>query len=285
MNAAQMDPAEFREKQKADWNIAAKGWRKWSDTIDAGAHVVSERLVELAEVKPGNTVLDVACGYGEPSLTAAQVAGPDGKVVATDQAGEMLAYGRERAAARGLDNVEFVEAGAAALDYGEGTFDAAVSRWGIIFEPEPEQIAGQIRGFLKPGAKFAISSWGAPDTAPMIAVPMQTALGILELPPPPPGSPGPLARPTPEAISALLEGGGLSDVKAEDLTTSFSWDSPEDFMVYCREIIAPLTALVAQYPDKADAVWDGIAKAAGEYADGDGRVTLENQVLVAVGTA
>jgi ubiquinone/menaquinone biosynthesis C-methylase UbiE len=116
-------------------------------------------MVELAGVEPGSRVLDVAAGYGEPSLTAAAVAGAEGKVVATDLSPEMLAYGRERAAAAGLENVEFVESEAASLTFPPESFDAALSRFGIIFEPEAEAAAARVRGFLVPGSRMAISSW------------------------------------------------------------------------------------------------------------------------------
>src|SRR5436305_3821497 len=88
---------EFRERQRQQWNSAATGWRKWSELIDGAARGVSERLVQLAGIEPGSRVLDVAAGYGEPSLTAAGRAGPQGGVVATDISADMLAFGRERA--------------------------------------------------------------------------------------------------------------------------------------------------------------------------------------------
>src|SRR4051795_1570354 len=112
MDSQTVDAVEFRDGQRQQWKKGAEGWRKRSDFIDAATAPVSKRMVELARVEPGNLVLDVAAGYGEPSLTAAAVAGPEGKVVATDISPEMLAYGRERAAAAGLAKVEFVEAGA-----------------------------------------------------------------------------------------------------------------------------------------------------------------------------
>jgi enediyne biosynthesis protein CalE5 len=190
LEAKAIDPTEFRDGQRTQWNTAASGWRKWNDLMEASASGICDRLVELAGVEPGSRVLDIACGYGEPSLTAGRVAGADGAVVATDISAEMLAYGRERAQAEGLDNVEFVEADAVSLDYPEDSFDAAVSRWGIIFDPDGEGAAARVRGFLKPGGRFAISGWGTPDQAPFLGIPMQTVMQRLEVPPPPPGTPG-----------------------------------------------------------------------------------------------
>src|SRR5438552_19191547 len=109
MEAKAVDAGEFRDGQRQQWNKSATGWRKWSELIDRAASGIGERLVELAGVEPGSRVLDVAAGYGEPSLTAARAAGPEGNVTATDISADMIAFGRERVAAAGLGNIEFVE--------------------------------------------------------------------------------------------------------------------------------------------------------------------------------
>src|SRR5829696_6506004 len=153
MESKAIDPGDFREAQHKNWDSAAAGWKEWSEFNESAHRHISERLVELADVQSGSRVLDVAAGYGEPALIAARKAGPEGRVVATDISAEMLAFGRERATAAGLDNV-------------------AVSRWGIIFEPDAEATAARIRDFLKPGARMAISSWGTPDQVPLLSIPM-----------------------------------------------------------------------------------------------------------------
>jgi enediyne biosynthesis protein CalE5 len=281
-----MDPAEFREGQKESWDSASVGWKKWSDWLDRQALLVSERLVDLAGVEPGSRVLDVAAGYGEPALTAARKAGPEGRVVATDISAGMLAYGRQRAAEAGLNNLEFMQSDANSLDFPHESFDAAVSRWGIIFEPDGEGTAERVRGFLKPGARFAISSWGPPERSPMLGRPMKTVTELLDVPPPPPGTPGPLSRPTPEAIGGLLEGGGFSDVRTEDVEISFEWTSPEEFALYIREIAAPISRMVEGAPeDLQEKAWAAVADDVRRDAEDDGTVRLSNQVLFAAGSA
>jgi len=287
MESNAIDSAEFRGAQRKQWNVSATGWKEYSDFIDRSASAVSDRLVELAGVGPGSRVLDVACGYGEPSLTAARVAGPDGRVVATDIAAEMLAYGRERATAAGADNIEFVESDAASLDFPADSFDAAVSRWGIIFEPDAEAAAGRVRGFLEPGSRMAISSWGPPERVPFLALPMRTAMERLNVPPPPPGTPGPLSRPTPEAIGGLLESGGFSDVEVEETEVIFELGSAEEFTVYTKAIATPIRVMIEQHPpDVQEETWAAITEAVRETTGaGDGPVRLSNQVLLAVGRA
>jgi enediyne biosynthesis protein CalE5 len=286
MESKAIDSVEFRGTQREQWDSAARGWRKWSELIDEAASEVSERLVELAGVEPGSRVLDVAAGYGEPSLTAARVAGAEGSVTATDISAEMIAFGRERAAAARLENVEFVESDAVSLEFPESSFDAALSRWGIIFEPDGEAAAARIRGFLKAGARMAISSWGSPERVPFLAIPMRTAMERLQVPPPPPGTPGPLSRPTPEALAALLEAGGFSDVKVEEADVTMDWSSPEEFTTFIREIAPPITAMIDPHPKKVqEETWAAITEATRQAAADDGTVRLSSLALLAVGRA
>ena len=281
-----LDPVEFRAGQRQQWAKAATGWRKWSELIERAARGVSERLVELAGVEPGDRVLDVAAGYGEPTLTAAMAAGPEGEVVATDISAEMLAFGRERAGAAGLGNIEFVESDAASLEFSEGSFDAALSRWGIIFEPDAETAAAHVRGFLEPGARMAISSWGQPDRVPFMAIPMRTAMERLQVPPPPPGTPGALSRPTPEALGGLLDVAGFSDVDVEEAQVTFEWQSPEEFTTYIREVSSSIKAIIDPHPpDVQEETWAAITDAIGQGAADDGSVRLTNLVLLAAGRA
>jgi SAM-dependent methyltransferase len=280
------DAVEFRQGQRQQWDTAATGWRKWSQLIDEGASKVSERLVELAAIEPGYRVLDVAAGYGEPSLTAARRVGAEGSVVATDISAQMIAFGRERAAAAGLHNIEFVESDAAALDFPEATFDAALSRWGIIFEPDGEVAVARILTFLKRGGRIAISSWGPPDRVPLLGIPMRTVMERLQVPPPAPGTPGPLSHPTREALGGLLEGSGFSGVAVEEIEVTFEWESPEEFTTFIKEIAPPVIAMIEPHPkDVQEETWAAITNAVRATTADSGKVRLSNQALLAAGRA
>jgi SAM-dependent methyltransferase len=280
------DAIEFRGKQREQWNSAATGWQKWSEYIDSTARPVSRRLVELAGIEEGHRVLDVAAGYGEPSLTAARAVGPGGQVVASDISGEMLAFGRERAARADIENIEFVESDASSLDFPPETFDAAVSRWGIIFEPDGEGAAARVRGFLKGGARMAIASWGPPERVPFLSVAMGTVMRKLDIPPPPPGTPGPMSRPTADALGGLLEGGGFSDVAVEEMEVPWEFESPEEATAYTRDIAAPINAMLAPHPAEVrEEAWADVTAAFRERAVEGGRVLLPSLTLLASGRA
>ncbi len=286
MENNEVDPIDFRNAQHKHWNSAAMGWNEWSEFADSASAHISERLVELAGVQAGSRVLDVGAGCGEPALTAARRAGPEGSIVATDISAEMLTFGRKRAAAAGLDNVEFVESDASSLDFPHASLDAAVSRWGIIFEPDAEAAAGRVRGFLKPGGRIAISSWGEPDQVPFLSIPMRTTRERFDLPPLPAGTPGPLSRPTPSAIGGLLEGGGFTNVAVEQAEVIYEFDSPEHFTAYVRAIAAPIRAMIEQHAgDAQEDAWDAITQAAAEVGGGSKPLSLPNVVLLASATA
>jgi SAM-dependent methyltransferase len=286
MEAKQIDAEEFRGKQRDQWNGVAAAWDEYSGLIDSSSGVVSERMVEMAGIKEGDRVLDVACGYGEPSLTAARKVGSDGTVVATDISAEMLEFGRQRAAANGVENIEFMQSGANSLDFPSESFDAAVSRWGIIFEPDGEGTAAKVRGFLKPGSRFAISSWGPPERVPFLAVAMKTAMEKLDVPPPPPGTPGPLSRPTPEAIGGLLEGGGFSGVEVEELDVTFEFETPVEYTEFTLAMAAPIKAMLAPHPEDVQRdTRDAITEAVRQASEAKDQIKLTNQVLIAAGQA
>jgi len=287
MQAAPIDAGEFREGQRRDWDTASHGWREWNELIDRTTRHISERLVEMAGVQQGHRVLDVAAGYGEPSLTAARRVGRAGSVVATDISAGMLAFGRERADAAGIENVEFIQSAASSLEFPERSFDAALSRWGLIFEPDGEGAASRIRGFLKAGARLAISSWGPPERVPFLALPMMTVMQRLQVPPPPAGTPGPMSRSTPETISLLLTGGGFSDVEVEESSVTIEAESPEQYTQVIRDTAPPITKALEPHPPEVQAeAWTAVTEAARRHVGSDGRLRIkDNLVLLAAGRA
>ena len=76
-----LDSKQYKEAERQSWNSVANNWQKWWKTIEKGAEKVSRWLIELAEIKPGSRVLDIATGIGEPAITAANEVGNTGKCI------------------------------------------------------------------------------------------------------------------------------------------------------------------------------------------------------------
>ncbi len=285
MSTKPFDASAFKDGQRAQWDNAAPGWKKWWPTIEANFRTVSDRLVEMASMEAGGRVLDVATGIGEPALTAARKVGPTGSVVATDLAPQMLSIARERAREAGLENVDFVEVDAEALDFTVGSFDAAVCRWGLMFMPDAPGVALRIHGFLRPGGRFAASVWGPPPEVPFLSMPMGVLSGMFDLPTPPPGTPGVFSLAPADALSGVLESAGFSNVSSEDLTPT-SESSVADYMHMMKEVSAQITSLLADKPpDVQEEAWQAIERAASDYVGSDGVLRMENRAICASGEA
>ncbi len=280
------DPAEFKARMRAEWRSAAAGWRKWHDVVEAeeGGQLHSATLVELARIGPGAVVLDVAGGYGEPSLAAACAVGPSGRVVCTDLSPEMLAFGRERAAIAGLDNIEFVASDAEQLGFDAGSFDAILSRAGLMFLPDVAGTLQRLHTFLKPGGQLAASVWGTQPVVQFTAA-IPIIFAELELPPPPPGRPGIFALSDAHTLAALVAGAGFHDVETGTIKIVFATDTAEQFTSFIQEVAPTITDLVAgQPPDLRKRVWDKVTVGWRRFQDAEGRVQTENQAIWVTGT-
>jgi SAM-dependent methyltransferase len=281
------DPTEFKAKMRTEWRTAAAGWRKWHDVVEAaeGGQLHSAKLVELAGIGPGGAVLDVAGGYGEPGLTAARAVGPSGRVVCTDISPEMLAVGNERAAAAGLDNIEFVAGDAEELDFAACSFDAVLSRAGLMFFPDVAGTLKRLYTFLKPGGRLAASVWG-PQPVVQFTAAMPIISAELELPPPPPGRPGVFALADAVKLAALVAGAGFRDVATGTITVVFVTDTPEQFTQFIQDVAPTITELVeGQLPEVQERVWGKVTEGWTKFREPTtGRVRTENEAIWVVGT-
>lgn len=168
MNEA--DAPELKELVRADWSDRGAAWDRWADDLATLADRFNQPLLDAAGVGPGQRVLDLASGAGEPALTIAGRVGGGGSVTATDLVPEMLAGARRRAALAGLDNIDFELADMEALPFGESTFDRVICRFGIMFAPRPETAMAESRRVLRPGGRAAFMFWGPRQDTTMFDV-------------------------------------------------------------------------------------------------------------------
>lgn len=132
-----LDSNKYKEAGHQSWDRVANNWQKWWKTIERGAEKVSRRLIELAEIKPGSKVLDIATGIGEPAITAANQVDNSGHVLATDISSQRLSLAIQRAVSLGLQDVtRFKEGDVETIDLPSSTFNAVFCRWGLMFLPD-----------------------------------------------------------------------------------------------------------------------------------------------------
>jgi ubiquinone/menaquinone biosynthesis C-methylase UbiE len=155
-----MDAKVQRRVQRYGWDKAATTYdRYWQEQLAPA----QERLLGLAALRPGERVLEVACGTGLVTFQAAAAVGASGSVVATDISDAMVASLRAEAASRQLTQVTTARMDAEALDVPDGAFDVALCALGLMYVPDPVAALREMRRALAPGGRAVAAVWGARD--------------------------------------------------------------------------------------------------------------------------
>src|ERR687891_987989 len=281
------DSKQYKDDQRQGWNNVANGWQKWWKITEAAGENVNRQLIQLAEIKPGSSVLDIASGIGEPAITAANQVGNSGHVLAIDISSQMLSIAKQRAISSGLEHViEFKEGDAETIDLSAPTFDAALCRFGLMFLPNLRSGLSNIYRSLVDGGRLAAAVWASPDKVPFIAVALNTVMKETKSPPPPAGTPGPFSLSDENMLTNSLINSGFKDVTIERMDVSFDFDSAEVYTSFVYETAAPVQAMLANQPhERREEILKAITESARKYAENDtGSVSLSNEAICVVGT-
>jgi SAM-dependent methyltransferase len=205
----------FANTEQAEfWSQIAPTWIELEDRMEDTGGVPGELAMDRLDLRPGQRVVDLGCGAGRTTLELASRAGPGGSAVGVDISAAMLAAGRDRAARLGAGNVEFVHADVQVHDLGEARFDAAYSRFGVMFFADPVAAFGNVRRSLRPAGTLSFVCWqGLSDNEWMLIPAAAAATVVGSLPPMPgPGEPGPFSLSDPGRVRAVLDAAGFGSV-------------------------------------------------------------------------
>jgi SAM-dependent methyltransferase len=170
-------------------------------------------VLEAAAVEPGENVLDIGCGNGATTRAAA-VASADGFALGIDLSEAMLERARELALEQGVGNVTF-EGGDAQTRAFDPEFDAAISRFGVMFFEDPDAAFTNIRTALREDGRVAFAVWQELMANDWIAVPGAAMLEYVELPTPEPGAPGPFALADIDRVRTIFSTAGFRDLSID----------------------------------------------------------------------
>ena len=265
------------EGKENPWDSASEAFLKCSTFYEPYEEPVNARLIELAEIDTGHTVVDIATGIGDPALSVARRVGPAGRVIATDQSAAMLAIAETRARDRGLTNIEFRLLDANDFDFPDGTIDAIVCRWGLMFLSDLADALRRMRRALKTGCCLAAATWADADKVPIISV-RRNVMRAFDIPK---GPLDPFRLSSAAALSAAATSAGFEEVAVTRSVVPYEYASADAFASAQRAAHeSRLTALLARSEEQQAEFWRAMANAAQPYANADGVVRMPCEILL-----
>ena len=248
-----MDTATVTERRQLHgmWASVAPAWGEHAEYADTRGAAMTARLLELAAPRPGERVLELACGAGGVGIAAAGLVGQAGEVVLSDVAAEMTAIAGARAAALGLGNVRTLTLDLDGLDQPDQAHDVVLCREGLMFAFDPARAVAEIRRVLRPGGRMAVAVWGPRSRNPWLAIVFDAVGAVVGAPVPPPGIPGPFALEDPDRLGRLLTGAGLADVVVDEVAVPLHDDSFDAWLARTSALAGPLAKRLALLPDPA----------------------------------
>ena len=258
--------------QSEYWNwVAGPRWTDRQEEQDLVLRPVSERLMAVANPKPGQRIVDIGCGCGDTTIDFAARVTPGGEVLGLDISEPMLARARERAS-RDLP-VRFVLADATVYEFEPARADLAASRFGVMFFADPARSFANLRKGLKPGARLAFACWREAKQNPWMMLPLREAKKHAPpLPETNPEDPGPFAFADDTRVRRVLSAAGFADIVVTpvDLDLDLAIGRGLDAAVAGALGIGPTSRILDGQPEavRAAAAAD-IRKALAERAKGD----------------
>jgi len=228
-------PGEFKEAVRDQWTHAADAWRRWHPKFAQMTGAVTTALCEAAELRPGQAVLDLAGGTGEPGLTAAQEVAPGGRVTCTDFVPGMVATAEANAGDAGITNMAFQQVDAEDIPFDDASFDRVISRFGVMFFPNVQQALGEIRRVVKPDGRVAFAVWQTADKNAWFSDlnGLLMSKGLVQ--PPPPGMPSPFRFGALGSLPAELAAAGFKNVSETPHEARMEWPGPpEEYMDFIQ---------------------------------------------------
>jgi SAM-dependent methyltransferase len=280
------DPEQYKVTTRQQWEEAAGAWHRWGPTLEAWLGEATERMLDAARVGTGSRVLDVAAGAGGQTILAARRVGPGGRILATDISPTILTYAAKAAANAGLTNVETIEVDGEALGVlDSGSFDAVVSRLGLIYFPDQQRALVSMRRALRPGGRIAAIVYSTAERNEFFSLPVSIIRRRANLPPPLPGQPGPFSLGRPGVLEQALTAAGFDEVSVEAVNAPLRLPSAADCVRFERESFGALHQMLVGVPAaERQSVWDEIRDTLAPF-EGDGGFVGPCELLVASGAA
>ncbi len=260
-----------------DWAAIAEKFDLWLPQIAP----VGEALLEGLAARPGDRIIDLGSGTGEPALTLARRMQGQVDITGVDAAGPMVDVAQRKVKDEGLAGIRFMHMPAEQLDFADNSFDRAMSRFGVMLFNDPLQGLKETHRVLKPGGHFSIAVWSTPETMPTLLWSYQAfSKRIAEDAAPPLHKVTSLGRPG--VLDEMLAEAGFREVDIVPHTFHYQFDSFDAYW----DIVEASDILKQQYDalpkDQHAAIREEIAVLANVHMSDNGLV-IPHEFLLATG--
>jgi len=278
MATTTFDPFTYKETTRVQWQDAAEAWHRWDPVFDRWLGEATELMLDLAGVHEGSRVLDIAAGSGGQSIAAAR---RGATVLATDISSNILDEAAAAARAAGVATVATRVLDGESLDVEPGSFDAAISRLGLMYLPDKQAALAEAARTLRPGGRYAALVFAEPDRNRFFSVPISIIRTNAQLPPAAPGLPGPFSA---VGLADLLEAAGFRDVEVHRVVAPLELADAAECARLERESFGALHQMLAALTEsERDATWTEIEVALREF-EGPAGFAGPCELLVGAGT-
>lgn len=281
---ATFDPIQYKQTTQEQWQAAAAAWNRWVPTLEQWLGPATDLMLDLAEIRPGNRVLDLAAGAGGQTLVAARRVGSTGSVLATDISSNILAFAAENAQNAGLNNVQTRVMDAENLALEDQTFDAVICRLGLMYLPDQSKALTGIYRVLKPGGKLASMVFTPAEKNAFFSLPVAIIRRRAQLPPPLPGQPGPFSLGGSGIMERLYQQAGFREVQTQVVSAPLRLASAAECIRFERDSFGALHQMLAGLPEEErESVWQEIEQTLRQF-EGPSGFEGACELLLAVGT-
>jgi SAM-dependent methyltransferase len=266
-----MEPDEFRRASHAVWEAMAPGWEERHGWFESAARPVTERMLEVLQVRPGETILELAAGTGVVGFTALGALGGDTRLIMSDFASAMVEAARRRGARLGFDRIEYRVLDAEALELPDESVDGVICRWGYMLFADPAKALAETQRVLREGGHVSCAVFAGPEKNPWAAVPMSVIVESGHLPPPEPGQPGILALADTARLRRLFANAGLTEPEIEEVPFAFTFTDEDDYWRFLFDVAGAISMVLKRLDDEARAsVRENLSERLEPYRTPDG---------------
>lgn len=240
---------EAHQKSREVWDAMAPGWERQRDFMWRTTKHVAEWIVDHADPREGDTILDLAGGAGDMGFLVAERIGPTGKVIETDFAPQMVDVAKRRADQLGLENVETRLLDAENMDLAADSVDSVICRWGFMLMIDPAKALAECRRVVKDGRPLSFSVWGPPEQNPWVTIVGMTMIQLGHQPGGDPFGPGGMfSMANEDTIRRLLSEAGFENVTVEPMPVEWRYGSFDEAWAFMTEVAGAIASVVKELP-------------------------------------